>query len=356
MPNRIRELQHLLQAHTADALWITSPPNIRWACGFTGSRALLLVRADGAHFFSDGRYTEQAIEEVDGASVHAADYDLIESVAEEDLLPGGFDVIFQAEHLSVAQREELAEKLPNVVWRAEENLLVHAVAKKTPDEIASIRAAQSITEDVYEFLLGWLTPDRTEKEVAAEIVYQHLLRGADCMSFEPIVASGANSALPHARPTARKLAEGDVVLLDFGCSLDGYASDMSRTVVLGRPDDEVRKVYELVLSAQMRAIDEARAGIAAKALDAAARDVLKEGGYGEYFTHGLGHGVGLQVHEWPRVSYRVEDELPADCVVSVEPGVYLPRRFGIRIEDLIVLRADGCELLTAAPKEWTVLR
>jgi Xaa-Pro aminopeptidase len=191
--------------------------------------------------------------------------------------------------------------------------------------------------------------------VAAEIVYQHLQRGAARMSFDPIVAGGEHGAIPHNRPTGRVLKQGDMVVLDFGCVIDGYASDMTRTVALGEPGASARAVYDVVLDAQERAIDAVHAGMSTKALDRVARDTITEAGYGEYFGHGLGHGIGLQTHEWPRLSYHVDDELPEGATVTIEPGIYLPGQFGVRIEDIVVVRDGGCQNLTSSPKSLIVL-
>lgn len=353
--SRIRELQTLLVELDADALYLAFLPDIRWACGFTGSNGLLIVRRDSAHFLTDGRYKIQASAEVSAANVHAPGYDLIGHVADAGLLDGVNDVLYQSDHLTVSKLTELGDRLPDVEWRGKKDLLVRLVASKQPFEIDRIRAAQRLTEEVFSQLLDWIRPGLTEREIAAEIVYRHLRKGAEHMSFEPIVASGPNSALPHAGPTDRILEKGDVLLLDFGGVLDGYASDMTRVVALGVPDPEARDVYDLVHEAQERAIANARAGMASKDVDALARDVVREAGYGEAFPHSLGHGVGLQVHEWPRISSVADYALPPHCVVSIEPGVYLPSRFGIRIEDLVVLDDEGCENLTEASKSWTIL-
>ena len=196
----------------------------------------------------------------------------------------------------------------------------------------------------------------TEQDIAAEVVYAHLRRGAERMAFDPIVAFGPSAALPHARPSSRTLRSGDIVLLDMGCFVDGYASDMTRTFSFGTPrDPDVRAVYGLVADAQMAAFEAVVAGMPAAALDYAARRVITEGGYGEAFTHSLGHGVGLQIHEWPRISSRSEEPIPDRSVLTIEPGIYLPGRFGVRIEDMIWVHDGGYENLTQAPKTWQVL-
>ena len=355
MKRRLNAIRSTLSDRSADALWITSLPDIRWACGFTGSNGVLIVRVNDAHFVSDGRYTTQARNEVEGAQVHVRGYDLVGCVAELGLLDDTRSALFQSDSLSVAALDRLTEQFPDTEWIGEEAVLSRFVASKDEDELQRIRLAQEITDDVFAHLLGWLRPGLTERDVAAEVVYQHLRRGAERMSFEPIVASGVNSALPHARPTDRRIEQGDVLLLDFGCFLDGYASDMTRTLAIGTVDPEARAVYDIVLDAQQRALEGARAGMSAHELDALARRAIAAHGYADQFSHGLGHGVGLQVHEWPRVTYSVDYDLPSNAVVSIEPGIYLSDRFGIRIEDLIVLREGCSEIITRAPKEWIEL-
>lgn len=356
MANRISRARGRLDDLDVDALFLTSLPDVRWACGFTGSNGLLIVGPDDAHFVSDGRYTDQAHAEVEGATVHIAKNGLSEYLGEEGLLTEFTQVAFQADSVSVAKREKLAEEHEDVEWVPATRILTPFVAAKEPSEVDRIRAAQSITESVFEAILDLLEPGLTEKEVEAEIVYRHLKKGADSMAFDPIVASGPNAARPHARPTDRTLREGDVVVLDMGCFRDGYASDMTRTVALGEPGSSARRGYEAVLDAQESALAAARAGMTGKELDAVARDRLDEAGFGEAFSHGLGHGLGLQVHEWPRVSRTTEDELPAGACVTIEPGVYVPEEnFGVRSEDIVVLRPDGSDNLTQMSKELRVL-
>jgi len=351
----MKNLQFLLHAHSVDAALITFLPDIRWACGFTGSNGVLVVLPEAVHFLSDGRYTEQARQEVQGATVHTPGYALFEYMAEENLLGDARQIVYQADHVTVAQLEKWRGLLPSVQWKPGTDLLTKQVAAKSDDEVARMRQAQRVTDEVFAHMLGFIQPGMREQEVAVEIVYQHLRRGAAKMSFEPIVASGARGALPHALPTDKRLEPGELVVLDFGCFVDGYASDMTRTIALGEPGEEARKVYDIVLEAQQQAIAEARAGISTKELDAAARSVIEAAGYGEFFTHSLGHGIGLQTHEWPRVSYQVDEVLPEGTAITIEPGVYLPGQFGVRIEDIVVLRAGGCDDLTASPKELLVL-
>ena len=354
-PSRINQIRALLAKHDAEAALVTFLPDVRWACGFTGSNGLLLVLREEAHFLTDGRYATQAEEQVSGADVHVPGYDLVGHIAEAGLFGMAERVLFQSDHVTVAQLGQLEEKFPRVAWQGVEKLMAEPVAQKAEEEVERIRRAQRVTERVFEHLLSFIQPGMREQEVAAEIVYQHLRRGASAMSFEPIVASGARGALPHARPSAKKIEQGDLVVLDFGCILDGYASDMTRTVALGEPGVEAREVYGTVLDAQQHALEAAQAGITSKALDAAARDVIEKAGYGEHFPHSLGHGIGLQTHEWPSVSFRYDFALPENAAVTIEPGIYLPEQFGVRIEDIVVLREGGSDNLTSTPKKLVVL-
>lgn len=351
MANRISHVRARLDDLDADALLVTALANVQWACGFTGSNGLLLVGPDSSHFVTDGRYTEQAKAEVAEASVHVAEESLLDLVAEKDLLAEFSTVAFQADAVTVAKRDELASVDKSVEWVPQTNVLTHQVAVKDETEVDQIRAAQSITEAVFEEILDVIEPGLSEKDVAAEIVYRHLRRGVESMSFDPIVASGPNAARPHARPTDRRLRAGEMVVIDMGGFMEGYASDMTRTVALGDPGPAARRGYDAVRRAQEAALDAAKAGMTGKEVDALARDVLDAADLGDYFTHGLGHGLGLRVHEWPRVSRASDAELPAGACVTIEPGVYVPEEeYGVRIEDVIVLRDGGCDNLTRAPK------
>lgn len=351
MKSRIPRVQARIDELGADAALISFLPNVRWSCGFTGSNAQLIVHRDTAHFLSDGRYDAQAHREVSGAEVHIPGYSLLEYASEEGLFGSAEQVILQPEHVTIQQHERLQELFPEVEWRPESELLTRHVASKDEGEIEHIRAAQRITDQVFDYLCDFIEPGQTEQEIAAEIVYQHLKRGAEKIAFEPIVASGPNTALPHVRPSRRKVQNGDLIVIDMGCFLDGYASDMTRTVAVGSPSEEAEQGYQTVLEAQKRALGAAHAGMSGKELDGVARGVIDEAGLGDYFSHGLGHGVGLQVHEWPRLSHHVDHTIPLNAVVTIEPGVYVPQRFGVRIEDLVVMREGGIDNLTASPKE-----
>lgn len=356
MANRLSRVRQQLEQFEADAILLSSPPNIRWASGFTGSNGLLLVKPDEAVFVTDGRYTEQARQEVDGAEVTISRDGLMSRLREGEYLTDLDCVVFQADHVTAARYEQLQENCPGIRWMPESGILNRPVAEKEQVEVEQIQNAQSITEAVYDEVLEILEPGLTERDVAAEITYQHLKRGADKMAFDPIVAAGPNGARPHARPTDRVLQAGDFVVIDMGCVLDGYASDMTRTIALGSPSTAAKRGYDVVLKAQRQAIDAAQAGMTGKELDAVARNVIENDGLGDYFAHGLGHGIGLEVHEWPRVSHTVEDTLPHRTCITIEPGVYVPEKdFGVRIEDIVVLGEGGCTNITSSEKELVCL-
>lgn len=348
---RVAAVRRLLDSSQAAAILISSIPHIRWISGFAGSAGLVLIDRTRARLVTDGRYRSQAEVEAPGFEVDIADGSLLDHVGASVSLGPDQSILVQGDHLTASEFGRLQVSLGAKNTVLTDGLLDRVVALKSEDEIENIRRAQMITESVFDHLLEWLRAGLSEKEVAAEIVHQHLLRGAERMSFDPIVASGPNSALPHARPTDRRLSIGDVLLLDFGCIWNGYASDMTRTLRIGTRDDDVADVYQVVLGAQAKAILAARPGIESRDLDGVARSHITDAGYGDFFSHSLGHGVGMQVHEWPRVAQRSDDILHDSVVISIEPGIYLPGRFGVRIEDLVLLQPGGCVNLTRATKE-----
>ena len=343
---------NLLQRHGVDAAMISHLPKVRRLCGFSGSRALLLVRPDKQYLVTDPRYAIQAAAEVFGADVVVDEGAFCRVFRRRGLLQGADRVLFESGHWTAAELSDWQQTFPEKRWVPGRYLLQHFVARKSDDALGRMRRAQAITEAAFDHILQTIAPGMTERELAAEVVYTHLRAGADRMSFDPIVASGPNSALPHAQPTDRRIRQGDVVLLDMGCMYRGYASDMTRVVALGEPaNNMVRRVYEVVLRAQEAAMAVAKGGMQACTLDAAARRVIESAGYGSSFHHSLGHGIGLEVHEWPRVSQRSEDRLLASSTITIEPGIYLQGEFGIRIEDVVLLRDGGCERLGGLSRE-----
>ena len=228
-------------------------------------------------------------------------------------------------------------------------------AVKSGEELDSMREAQRISEKALEAVLHTIKPGMTEKQVAAELVYHMLLNGSEANSFDPIVVTGSKTSLPHGVPGDKVIQAGDFLTMDFGCLKNGYCSDMTRTVAVGYATEEMRSVYDVVLRAQLAGIDAARAGIQGKVIDAAARKVITDAGYGEYFGHGFGHSLGLDIHERPNANPAGEAIMPEGSVCSAEPGIYIPGRFGVRIEDVMILRENGAEVITRSPKELIIL-
>lgn len=344
-----------LEEYGLDAMLIVSEPGERYAVGFLGEGYVLVTR-DGAQYSTDGRYIEAAQKQITGAEVVLTSraHGHLELARDYIQAHGLQRVGFESGRVSVDQHRRWQEALPCQLIPAQ-GLLDSLRASKDEGELAAMRRAQKITDEAFSAILDFLRPGLTEQEVAARLVYELLRRGARKVSFDPIVAAGANGSMPHAVPGETVIENGMFVTMDFGCIVDGYCSDMTRTVAVGRPTQEMVRVYETVLAAQKAGIAAARAGIPGRELDAAARAVIAEAGYGAYFTHSFGHSLGLEIHESPNAAPGEERLLPAGAVVSAEPGIYLPGRFGVRIEDVLVLREGGCEDLTASPKELIIL-
>jgi Xaa-Pro aminopeptidase len=359
MSARVDRLSTLLGGAGVEALLVSDLVNVRYLTGYTGSNGLALIGPDARAFITDFRYVEQAAEEVDGSFervIAQAPKELVDVVA--DVLPAGeLRVGFEADHVSVHHYEHLREVLPERVELVGTTGLVEGMrAVKEPEEIARIKAATALADASFERLLRDGLVGRTEREVALALDHDMRTRGATRPSFETIVAAGAHGALPHAQPREAEIKSGELVVIDWGAELDSYCSDCTRTVAAGDPGADASEVYELVLEAQLAGVQAVAAGRSGKEVDQVARDVIEAGGHGEHFGHGLGHGVGLEVHEAPRLSQRAANEtLQAGNVVTVEPGIYLPGRFGVRIEDLVVVTDDGREILTSVPKRLAVV-
>lgn len=353
--SRLARLRGALRSKGLDALLVTSLPNIRFLSGFTGSNALCVVRGDKAVLVTDSRYAQQSRLEVRGLHRVITGGSLIDAAAERRLLQRCRRVGFEAHFVTYAQYRLFRRAFPDVEFRSTAELVEEVALVKEPVEIRSIRRAAAISDRVFHEVLPLLRVGVSELEVSAHISLLHRRFGAERDAFEPIVASGERGALPHARATARRFRKGEFVTLDFGCVVDGYNSDLTRTVAIGRPSRRLRDAYEVVRISQQAAVDAARPGMEARELDAIARRSIEESGLGKYFTHSLGHGIGLRIHERPRVSWVNPEKLLAGSVITIEPGVYVPGAFGVRIEDDVLLTPRGCTVLTTAPKDLIVL-
>ncbi len=340
-----------LCAGSPDQVFVTRIQDIRWLTGFTGSNAVMILGKTDAVFLTDGRYRTQATVEVSEARVLIAETDLLQDAAE--LFKKA--ILIQSDHLTLAQRKRLGELAPDTRFIEKENLLSQFRATKDAAEVALVQEALSISEKTITACLENIKSGITERELAAEIDYQHTRFGSEGPAFDTIVAFGARSALPHARPGNVRLLSGDVVLIDCGCTRGGYCSDITRTFLYGTDKAEVRDVYAVVLEALNAAVAEARSGIRAAELDAAARAVIESAGYADFFVHSLGHGVGLEIHEMPKINKLSNQILPENAIITVEPGIYLPDRFGIRIEEMVLLTSDGGQRLNDSPTKFTLL-
>jgi len=333
-----------------DAFFTSFPPHLRYLLGFSGSTGACIVTDSKVFFLSDFRYKEQARSEVACSRSLITSGNLIEMAAEEGLLTGCRRVAIEKEHLPLFQFLELRSNFPKARFIPTTEFVESFAAVKTEAELALIRKAAMITDAAYADVLKMIKPGVTELDISAEISYLHKRLGAEKDSFEPIVVSGSRGSLPHGRPSSKKIKAGEMITVDMGCFYKGYCSDLTRTVVVGKPPSGAREVYRVVLDAQQKAIESAKDGVAAKDLDGVARKYIRSQGYGKFFGHGLGHGIGLQIHEFPRVSAKSAHRLQSGNVITVEPGIYIPGKYGVRIEDDIVLRNGACEILTKAPK------
>ena len=339
-----------------DVLLVTNLVNVRYLTGYTGSNGIALIGANTRTFVTDFRYVEQAAEEVDASfDRRRSAQHLLEGV--EDALPAReLRLGFEAAHMSVSEHAQLRELLPaRIELVATAGLVEELRAVKQPEEVAAIRAAAALADEAFAHLIAGGLTGHTERELALKLDFEMRRRGAERPSFDPIVAGGPHGALPHARPRDEQVRAGELVVIDWGAQLDGYCSDCTRTLATGAIGSEAAEVYQLVLDAQRAGLDEVKPGAVGRDVDSVPRAAITAAGHGEDFGHGLGHGVGLEVHEAPRLAQPSESVLAPGNVVTVEPGVYIPGRFGVRIEDLVVVTGDGREILTSVSKELTVV-
>ncbi len=361
-PARMKKLREQLASARLDALLISHLPNIRYLSGFTGSAGFLLAAESGSVFFTDSRYNRQAHEEVKGAKVVIARKAVLSALGERigrrhrKSRSKAWTIGIEAEHLTVAERKRLVDLLPaGLRLRNSPTLVERARMVKDDDELTLVRAAVQLGATLFDRALEVLKPGVTEVEVAAEMEHEARRSGAEGMSFPTIIASGARSALPHGRATDKPIAAGGFAVCDFGVILGGYCSDQTRTVWVGAAPKDARSAYEAVREAQEAAIAAVRPGRTVGEVDAAARKVLRRAGLGRYFTHSTGHGVGLEIHEVPRVAAGQKEVLQPGMVITIEPGVYFPGKWGVRIEDMVAVSENGCEVLTPTAKDFLVV-
>jgi Xaa-Pro aminopeptidase len=349
---RLAALRSDLAGLGAEALVITQEHNRRYLTGFTGSAGLVVITATAARLLADARYVEQASREAAGFEVVRVTGRFQDSLAEQLKDLGVKKAAFEAEHVTVAELKRWQESLPAVTFEPVTGQIERQRAVKTPAELDAIRQAAALADAAMAFVAQTIRPGQTEAEMAWSI--ERFLRehGADGLAFPPIVAAGENGALPHHRPSTRVIQAGEPIVVDLGARLNGYNSDLTRTFCIGpATDPEYAQVFDVVVSANEAARRALRPGMTGLAVDSVARDHIKAAGYGDHFGHGLGHGVGLNVHEGPRLTFvPPESSILAGNVVTVEPGIYLSGRFGVRLEDLVAIHATHVEVLSRAPK------
>ena len=356
--NNIAKIQKQLEVQGLDAVLITDEKNQRYATGFPITDGAVFVSRDRAWLITDSRYIEAATAAVAGSGItvvlYTKEHGLTDCLREAIRESGAEKLAAEDRKLSYSEYLAYEKDLGRELLGAGD-MFITLRAVKSGEELDSMREAQRISEKALEAVLHTIKPGMTEKQVAAELVYHMLLNGSEANSFDPIVVTGSKTSLPHGVPGDKVIQAGDFLTMDFGCLKNGYCSDMTRTVAIGHATDEMKNIYSIVLKAQLAGIAAARAGIPGKEIDGAARKVIVDAGYGQYFGHGFGHSLGLDIHEAPNANPSGETLMPVGAVVSAEPGIYLPGKFGVRIEDVMVLNETGCEVITKAPKEQLIV-
>lgn len=352
----IEKYQSLLETGEVDALLLTSVYNRLYAAQYRVAEGVAVVTREGAYYFTDSRYIEAAEKNLKGFTVRmthpgSSEIERINEVIGEHMIK---KLGFEENDMTYGDYLRYNEALHAVLVPMQAKIDAFR-ATKEPWEIELMRKAQAITDQTFSELCKIIQAGMTEKELEAELLYRLYKHGAEGPSFDPIVVSGPNTSLPHGVPGERKLEFGDFITMDFGCIYGGYCSDMTRTVALGFVSEEMDKVYKTVLKAQLAGIAATKAGVAGRDIDGTARKVIADAGYGDYFGHGYGHSLGILIHEAPNANTRNDQPMPAGAVVSAEPGIYLPGKFGVRIEDVTVITETGCEVLTKSPKNLIIL-
>jgi Xaa-Pro aminopeptidase len=352
---RLIDLQQRLEKLRLQSLLITHMPNVRYLCGFTGSSGALVVSEQSATLFTDGRYTVQAKQEAKSARVRIARGNPAAAALETLKRTRNSTVGIEGDHLSLSAAGALRKAASHVRLKPTSGLVERVRMIKDPEEIVQLQAAVMLASGLFEVLLHGVKPGTSESHVAAELEYVARRSGAQGMSFDTIVAAGERSAMPHGVASENPIPSSGFVVLDYGVILAGYCSDMTRTVHVGSVGQKQRALYQAVLEAQLAAISAVHPGQEAGKVDQAARKVLRKAGFASYFTHSTGHGVGLEIHEPPRLGKGQEELLQPGMVITIEPGAYVPGLGGVRIEDMVLVTEGGCQVLTPTPKELVTL-
>ncbi len=352
---RQENLKALIAEQGLDGILVSRLSNVRYICGFTGSAGSCLIIPNANYFITDGRYKEQSNKEVRGFEKFIDYGTHLEIAQKNSLISNGLKIAFEGEFISYDSYKQLTTLFPNVQWESTKMILENLAAVKDATELDALRTAIEITDKVFKEVLQIIKIGKSEKEIALEIAKRYW-KYADGEAFSTIVASGPNSALPHAQPGERTLKKGDFVVIDTGAKYAGYHADMTRTILMGDPTEKHSEIYGLVKKSQQAGIDAIKAGVSCRAIDDATRDVIAEAGYSDKFVHGTGHGIGLEIHTHPRLSQQSEEILKENNVVTIEPGIYLEGWGGVRIEDDILVTKDGSEVLNKTSKDLIIIK
>ncbi|NLY43487.1 MAG: aminopeptidase P family protein [Clostridiaceae bacterium] len=355
LKRRLENLQNNIKGKSLDAMLITNAINLTYISGFRGTAGYGIVTRERAFLLTDFRYTQQAHKQAPFFEVIQFEGDAMDSINDVLKKNNVRSMGFESRHLSCLKYEQFKSKLCIKDFFPVTDLVESLREIKDESEIEKMRKAAEIADSAFYHILHLIKPGITENEIALELEYFMKKNGAKALSFDTIVASGVRSSLPHGQPSDKRIEAGDLVVLDFGCVYEGYCSDMTRTIGVGSLNEEQKKIYNIVLEAQMKGLNVLKPGITGKEVDRAARDIISSHGYGQNFGHGLGHGVGCEVHEAPRLSVNAEEVLKPGMVVTVEPGIYINDFGGVRIEDMVLITSDGIENFTSSPKELIIV-
>ena len=352
---RINKLKDKLTSMNLDGMYVTNLTNVRYLTGFTGSAGSVLILENENHFFTDGRYIEQSKDQIKNCKIHivgSAHFVAIKTLA---ILNNHSKIAIEGDSVSINTFDSIQSALPKVNWEKVNDIIGVIAAVKDETEIESLKTAIEITDEAFKKIIPDLKVGAIEKDISAKLSYLFKTLGAEGDSYDSIIGSGYLGALPHARPTEKAFEKGDFVVMDFGALYNGYHADMTRTVAIGEATSKHKEIYDIVLESQLSGIKAAKAGITGKELDNACRSVINKAGYGDKFIHSTGHGIGLEVHTYPRVSHLNEKPLLENYVVTIEPGIYLEGWGGVRIEDDCWIKTDRCEPMNNSTKEMLIL-
>ena len=353
---RQNNLKSLFSEKNLDGMLVTNLTHIRYLCGFTGSAGSLLITHDKCEFITDGRYTFQSKNEVKGANITISSDPHFNVIKKENLLPSNLKIAFDSNNVSHQIYNQLKDIFSSISWEGTSGYVESLAMIKDEKEIDAIKTAVEITDQAFSEVFPMIKIGVKEKEIANQLSFLYRKYGdADADAFSPIVGSGIHSAMPHQRPTDKKIEPGELVVIDSGAKYAGYHADMTRTVATKGYSEKQKEIYNIVLEAQLKSIDGIKSNISCKEIDSIARDHITNAGYGKYFDHGLGHSLGLEIHDNPRFSKVSKDILQSNHVMTVEPGIYLEDIGGVRIEDDIVVQDNGCEVLNKTQKDFTVI-